>query len=456
MQRAPEIITVRSTRRVDEDALCLSLLQADWSELDAAQSITDKWDRFLAVWDPIMNHYMPLKTIKLKHRPSPWMEDEAVKEAMAAQPSLMGRPCLSYVIVLDRSSPDEFGRESASKRSRSASLEDDACGRSSHTSKKKKHHQRSQSHKHKHSSSKHKKHKRDRDRRDRDRDHSRSLVSPRHSDGERVSSSAPVPPPPPAVSNGAPLPVTPPAPVSRPVEVEDSSDDEARRRRPSIPLSHEDTIDAMDMPHVYQPAALNSFVSSPMYAPLESLPSQQLPAVNLPKDAVYKPSRDYVPVQPQPVKMASTGSSPDEFGRESASKRSRSASPEDDACGRSSHTSKKKKHHQRSQSHKHKHSSSKHKKHKRDRDRRDRDRDHSRSLVSPRHNNGERVSSPAPVPPPPPAVSNGAPLPVTPPAPVSRPVEVEDSSDDEARRRRPSIPLSHEDTIDATARVSII
>ncbi|KAF0289753.1 hypothetical protein FJT64_012004 [Amphibalanus amphitrite] len=85
MQRAPEIITVRSTRRVDEDALCLSLLQADWSELDAAQSITDKWDRFLAVWDPIMNHYMPLKTIKLKHRPSPWMEDEAVKEAMAAR-----------------------------------------------------------------------------------------------------------------------------------------------------------------------------------------------------------------------------------------------------------------------------------------------------------------------------------------------------------------------------------
>ena len=50
LRRAPEVITIRSTRRLDQDALCLSLLLADWSELDAAQSITDKWDRFRAVW----------------------------------------------------------------------------------------------------------------------------------------------------------------------------------------------------------------------------------------------------------------------------------------------------------------------------------------------------------------------------------------------------------------------
>ena len=61
------------------------------------------------------------------------------------------------------------------------------------------------------------------------------------------------------------------------------------------------------MSYVFKPAALDSFVSSPKYAPLESLPSQHLPPVNLPMDAVYKPTWQYSH-QVQPVdKMALPG-----------------------------------------------------------------------------------------------------------------------------------------------------
>ena len=48
-RRALETITIRSTRRVDHNALCLSLLQADWSKFNEADSVSEKWNSFLAV-----------------------------------------------------------------------------------------------------------------------------------------------------------------------------------------------------------------------------------------------------------------------------------------------------------------------------------------------------------------------------------------------------------------------
>ena len=81
----PETITVRSTRHLDHNALCLSFLLEDWSEFDEADSITDKWNSFLAVWDRVINIHMPMKTIKLKNRPHPWLEDDEVREAMDAR-----------------------------------------------------------------------------------------------------------------------------------------------------------------------------------------------------------------------------------------------------------------------------------------------------------------------------------------------------------------------------------
>ena len=72
-----------------------------------------------------------------------------------------------------------------------------------------------------------------------------------------------------------------------------------------------------DVSDVFRPEPLNKFVSSPKYAPLESLPSQQLSPVNLPMDAVYKPSWQYGHGQPPGVadKMTLAGSVMSQGGR---------------------------------------------------------------------------------------------------------------------------------------------
>ena len=56
------------------DALCLDLLQADWSELYEADSTSDMWNSFLTVcmWDPSINQLMPMRTSKSVSRESCW------------------------------------------------------------------------------------------------------------------------------------------------------------------------------------------------------------------------------------------------------------------------------------------------------------------------------------------------------------------------------------------------
>ena len=81
----PDIITVRSTRRVNQDALRLELLLADWSRLYQADTVSDMWSGFLETWRPIIDRHMPLRSVKIRHRSYPWLEDETVREAMTAR-----------------------------------------------------------------------------------------------------------------------------------------------------------------------------------------------------------------------------------------------------------------------------------------------------------------------------------------------------------------------------------
>ena len=84
-RRQPTTVTVRSTRNLSQDALCLDLLVADWSAVYGATSATDKWSAWRAVWDPIIDRHMPLKEVRLRHKSQPWMYDADVKEAMEAR-----------------------------------------------------------------------------------------------------------------------------------------------------------------------------------------------------------------------------------------------------------------------------------------------------------------------------------------------------------------------------------
>ena len=78
-------VTVRSTRRVNTNAMCLDLLLADWSGVTDCDNITDMWTAFLATWHPIIDHHMPMRTLQLRHQAYPWLRDEEVQAAMAAR-----------------------------------------------------------------------------------------------------------------------------------------------------------------------------------------------------------------------------------------------------------------------------------------------------------------------------------------------------------------------------------
>ena len=81
----PDTVTVRSTRRVNQDALRLELLLADWSRLYQADTVSGMWSGFLETWRPIIDRHMPLRAVKIRHRSYPWLEDETVREAMASR-----------------------------------------------------------------------------------------------------------------------------------------------------------------------------------------------------------------------------------------------------------------------------------------------------------------------------------------------------------------------------------
>ena len=82
-RRKPATITVRSTRRVDNDALCLDLLMANWGAVYGGQTPSEKWSAWLAVWQPVIDAHMPLRTVRLRHPPSPWLhENDELRQCM--------------------------------------------------------------------------------------------------------------------------------------------------------------------------------------------------------------------------------------------------------------------------------------------------------------------------------------------------------------------------------------
>ena len=83
IRHKPEIIRIRPTRGVDQNALCLQLLLADWTQIDGSETVAGKWDAFLDVWTPIINLHMPIKEIKTRSRQYPWLRDDEVRQAMA-------------------------------------------------------------------------------------------------------------------------------------------------------------------------------------------------------------------------------------------------------------------------------------------------------------------------------------------------------------------------------------
>ena len=84
-RQQPRTVTVRSTRQLSQDALCLDLLMADWTPVYRAVSTENKWEAWRSAWDPQIDRHMPLRRIKVKHQPQPWLHDESVTAAREAR-----------------------------------------------------------------------------------------------------------------------------------------------------------------------------------------------------------------------------------------------------------------------------------------------------------------------------------------------------------------------------------
>ena len=56
----PRTVTVRSTRHLNQDALRLDLLLADWDTVYQTDGVSAKWDAWRSVWDPLIDRHMPL------------------------------------------------------------------------------------------------------------------------------------------------------------------------------------------------------------------------------------------------------------------------------------------------------------------------------------------------------------------------------------------------------------
>ena len=60
-----------------------SFHKTKWTSGDKWSS--DKWSSFLQTWSPAIDAHMPVHAVKVRHRPYPWLQDDDVREAMAAR-----------------------------------------------------------------------------------------------------------------------------------------------------------------------------------------------------------------------------------------------------------------------------------------------------------------------------------------------------------------------------------
>ena len=71
----PPPVTSRAWSRVDWDALCLTLLMADWGQLHAAETVDEKLAAFIAVWSDAVDRHCPLITVMRRRPDCPWLRN---------------------------------------------------------------------------------------------------------------------------------------------------------------------------------------------------------------------------------------------------------------------------------------------------------------------------------------------------------------------------------------------
>lgn len=72
----PKILLQRSFGGIDLNCLCKDALEIDWSDVFDAITVDEKVNRFNAVLLKLYDKHAPLRPVKIKHLPAPWLTNE--------------------------------------------------------------------------------------------------------------------------------------------------------------------------------------------------------------------------------------------------------------------------------------------------------------------------------------------------------------------------------------------
>ena len=76
--------TGRNWRAADWDAICLQLLLADWSALQASEDVDEMVRVFMTNWNAALDQHCPVRTRRSRRPACPWLSsDEDLRLAMA-------------------------------------------------------------------------------------------------------------------------------------------------------------------------------------------------------------------------------------------------------------------------------------------------------------------------------------------------------------------------------------
>ena len=85
VRRSAEWRTARSWRRCDWDAICLDLLEADWSAVDGATDVNACVGAFMAIWDAVFNRHCPERRVRVGKPDCPWLADDPALRALMSE-----------------------------------------------------------------------------------------------------------------------------------------------------------------------------------------------------------------------------------------------------------------------------------------------------------------------------------------------------------------------------------
>ena len=85
LRSPPEWRTARPWRCCNWEAICLDLLEANWSAVDDATDVNKCVREFMAIWDTIFDRHCPARRVRVSKPDCPWLTDDPALRALMSE-----------------------------------------------------------------------------------------------------------------------------------------------------------------------------------------------------------------------------------------------------------------------------------------------------------------------------------------------------------------------------------